>query len=250
MSEKYCQVNIGSIAILNDAILRNQLSTNKIVLASSRAIYGDAKLDDVGDPLPAREDDIPNPISLYAVTKLAQEQLVRVGFGGIDKCILRFQNVYGPGQSLINPYTGIMSIFSNLIQENKTIQIFEDGKMSRDFVYIDDIVSALVLSLQSNVKNETFNVGSGQRVTVYDLVCKLQNLFGKQTQIQITGQKRIGDIRHNYADITRIRSFGFKPQYTLDAGMRNFVNWVQTQNVTVSNYEESLNELRKNNLLK
>lgn len=250
-AEAYCQSNINSIALLNDLISQKKIKTKKIILASSRSVYGEAKLDPNKNPYPSSEDDITEPKSIYAITKLTQEQLILTGFPNVPAIIYRFQNVYGPGQSLVNPYTGILSIFSTALLNNKNIYVFEDGLMTRDFVYIDDIVDGLMLGIKHQTDQKMIlNLGSGEKTTVLHVVNSLKNLYKKDVEIIITGERRIGDIRHNYADLKKVNQIGFKPKVVFNDGICRFVDWVLTQNVNKSLYEESIKELRQSNMLK
>lgn len=250
-SKKHCDSNIGSICVLNDLIVNGDISCKKIILSSSRSVYGDADLDTYGNPIPTKETDRIDPKSIYAITKYTQEQILLKGFENISKCILRFQNVYGPGQSLKNPYTGIISIFSTAIKNNKDIQVFDDGKMSRDFVYIDDVVDSIILSIENEtINNEILNVGSGISTTVYQVADKLKEKFKSKINIKITGEKLVGDIRHNLADISKIKEFGFQPKVTFEKGIENFIKWVINKDIDDNDYEKSLNNFRKTGLLK
>ena len=150
-----------------------------------------------------------HPTSVYGITKQNQEQMLMMVCKalGIDAVALRFQNVYGPGQSLRNPYTGILSIFSTLINNNQTLNIFEDGKMCRDFIFIDDAVEAILLCTEKGVAaGNIYNAGFGEPVDVLTVAQTLCRHYEKETQICISGNFRVGDIRHNYADIAKIKS--------------------------------------------
>jgi len=251
-SLSYCDTNICSIALLNDLILKGKIITKKIILASSRSVYGEAIIDGLYSPIAAKETDKLDPKSIYAITKLTQEQLLRTGFGSIPFTILRLQNVYGPGQSLKNPYTGILSIFSTAIKNNKDIQVFDDGLMSRDFVYIDDVVDSILLCINNPESDgHIFNVGSGIRTTVLKVAKTLKEKYNSNININITGEKMKGDIRHNFADISKIKMIGFEPKTDFNTGIENFVNWVNSnEDIQYNNYENSIEELRKKGLLK
>ena len=248
---KYCMENIIPVAMMNDMIGFGQLKAKKIILASSRSVYGEAFTTIEKEPLPSVESQPEiDPQSVYAITKLAQEQLLSRS-SKIPYTILRFQNVYGPGQSLNNPYTGIISIFTNAILNNKPLHIFEDGLMTRDFIYIDDAVDAVMLSIQNKeMENKIFNVGTGTRTTVLAVANILLSKLKKNVAINITGETRAGDIRHNFADISKISKLGFKPQVNINHGIDNFVNWATQQPQQYNNYEQSLDEMREKQLLK
>ena len=282
--EHYSNVNIGGTALLLDLIANKSLHVKKIVVASSRAVYGEGKYkctqhgfvypssrlsEDMerGDfevhcpscgfpaELVATDEEAPvRPSSVYGVTKLTQEQLVlNVGRAlGISAIAFRYQNVYGPGQSLSNPYTGILSIFSNRIRNKSPINIFEDGKESRDFVYIDDVVSVTAQAIKYDKPLiDTFNVGSGIATDVLSIAKTLQELLGIRVPTSVSGQFRVGDIRHNLADLNKVRRvFGFEAKVSIEEGLANFANWVVSENIQVDQYEESLHAMREKGLFK
>jgi dTDP-L-rhamnose 4-epimerase len=281
---KYVDVNIGGTAIMLDILANNKTNVKKVVIASSRAIYGEGKyiskelgivypehrtaaLMDAGNfevtypgatsPLQLTatdEESKIHPSSVYGITKYNQEQMVMTVCPsiGIAPVAFRYQNVFGPGQSLSNPYTGILSIFSTLIKNNKTINIFEDGKESRDFVFIDDVVNATFLGMEKDEANgQVFNVGTGVATTVGEVASLLVEYYNTQVPIQISGNYRLGDIRHNYADISRIeRMLGFKPSVDFKTGLKKFTEWVNGQEVQSSKYEESIREMKAKGLFK
>jgi dTDP-L-rhamnose 4-epimerase len=281
---KYTEVNIGGTALMLDILANNKTAVKKIVVASSRAIYGEGKYvsTEHGAVYPAHrsskemdagnfEVTYPNttkplqlvatdeeskihPSSVYGITKYNQEQMVMTVCPslGIAPVAFRYQNVYGPGQSLSNPYTGILSIFSTLIKNNKSINIFEDGKESRDFVYIDDVVQATYLGIEkAAAEGEIFNVGTGIATTVSEVADLLVEYYGAAIPLQITGNYRLGDIRHNYADIAKIEKLlSFKPAYDFKTGLKKFTDWVNSQEVQKTTYEDSINEMKAKGLMK
>ena len=282
--QHYSDVNVGGTALLLDLIANEPFPVKKIVVASSRAVYGEGKylcsqhgfiypyarsaMDmekgdfDVHCPvcgisaeLVATDEETPvRPSSVYGVSKLTQEQLVlTVGKAlGISAIAFRYQNVYGPGQSLSNPYTGILSIFSTRILNHSAINIFEDGKESRDFVYIDDIVSITARAVEYDKSLvDVFNVGSGIATDVLTIANTLQELLDVTVPTAISGQFRVGDIRHNYADLNKLNKvFGCESTVSIEQGLANFVDWVKTEQVQVDRYEQSLQELKSKGLFK
>mgnify|MGYP006128892003 CR=1 FL=1 len=282
--EHYTNVNIVGTSLLLDVIANEEFPVEKLVVASSRAVYGEGKYsckehgvsypgsrselflsqgrfdhycadcENVLDLLPTDEQSSLKPSSVYGVTKLTQEQLVlAVGAAlGISAIALRYQNVYGPGQSLANPYTGILSIFSTRLRNGKNFNIFEDGMESRDFVYIDDVVSATILAIEHPEPIvDMFNVGSGIATSVMDIAKTLKSQLAKDSEMLITGQYRIGDIRHNFADLEKSQKvLGFRPEYTLAVGLKRFVDWVQTETTAIDRYDDSLSELAARGLIK
>jgi dTDP-L-rhamnose 4-epimerase len=283
--EKYVQINIVGTAILLDLLANNKnYNVKKVVIASSRSIYGEGKYfsEEVGMVYPKHrhqqamdsgnfevsypgaskplqlqatdEDSKIHPSSLYGITKQNQEQMVMTVCPtiGISPVAFRYQNVYGPGQSLSNPYTGILSIFSTLIKNGKSINIFEDGKESRDFVFIDDVVNATILGIEKDEANgEIFNVGTGIATDVIAVAETLIKEYGVSTPINITGNYRLGDIRHNYADLTKIRQkLGFEPTVSFRDGISKFVQWVNKQEIKEDKYEASIQEMKQKGLFK
>jgi dTDP-L-rhamnose 4-epimerase len=280
----YTEVNVGGTALLLDLIANERLPIKKLVVASSRAVCGEGKYRcgqhgtvfpgpraaanmergdfDVHCPicwapaefLPTDEETPVRPSSVYGITKLAQEQMVlTVGKAlGISTMAFRYQNVYGPGQSLSNPYTGILSIFSTRIRNGSPINIFEDGKESRDFVFIDEAVAVTVAGIEYDAPLvDVFNVGSGVATDVLTIANTLQQLLGKGAPTNVSGQFRVGDIRHNVADLTKVRTIlGFEPTVSIADGLRGFVAWVQGQPMQADRYEQSLSELETKGLFK
>ena len=281
---KYVDVNCGGTAIVLDLLANSKHQVKKIIVASSRAIYGEGKYLCVkcgivypevrvdsdltnGDfeckcPLcnssvalnPTSEDSKIHPTSVYGITKQNQEQMVlTVGKSlNIPAVAFRYQNVYGPGQSLKNPYTGILSIFSTQIRNNNSINIFEDGLESRDFVYIDDVVDATILGLESEFANyEVFNVGADKPITVNEVAHSLVREYNSKVEIKVTGGFRIGDIRHNYADLSKIsKLLGFTPKVLFEEGIARFCEWVREQEICEDNYEVSVKQMKSRGLLK
>ena len=280
----YSEVNIGGTALLLDLIANKPLPIKKIIVASSRAVYGEGKyrcaqhgsiypssrisedmqngdfnihcpICGINAEVSATDEDTPvRPSSVYGVTKLAQEQLVlNIGHAlGISAIAFRYQNVYGPGQSLSNPYTGILSIFSTRIRNKSSINVFEDGKESRDFVYIDDVVSVTTHAVKHDKHLvDAFNVGSGVSTDILTIANTLQKLLEIKVPTTVSGQFRIGDIRHNFADLTKVKKFfDFKPTVFIEQGLANFVDWVSLEEVQVDLYEKSLQEMKSKGLLK
>jgi dTDP-L-rhamnose 4-epimerase len=283
--KKYTDINIGSTSLLLDLLTNTQHSVKKVVVASSRAIYGEgryysdelnryvypeARTDEymkVGNfevkypncskllkLVGTTEDSMIHPTSVYGITKQVQEQLVMTVCPtiGITPVAFRYQNVYGPGQSLSNPYTGILSIFSTRIKNSNGINIFEDGKESRDFVYIEDVVDATILGIEKEEANrQVFNVGTGEATDVLTVANTLIEKYGIKVPITVSGNYRLGDIRHNFADISKINSLmGFVPKWNFNKGIGEFAKWVNTQNVQEDRYEESIEEMKEKGLYK
>lgn len=282
--EKYTNVNIGGTKNLIDILESTNHNIQKVIVASSRAVYGEGKYsckehgvifpDERNESdllagnftpickgcqkelvlLPTDEKARINPLSHYGATKYEQEKLImQMGERtNISTVALRYQNVYGPGQSLSNPYTGILSIFSTRILNKNNIHIYEDGKESRDFVYIDDVVDATVLALENNkINNQSFNIGSGVATTVEEVAKTLKAQYNSNIDLVATGNFRIGDIRHNIADLKKSKQLlGFVPKVDFATGISKFTDWVLTQEVQEDKYDKSIKELQNKELLK
>jgi len=282
--EKYIKVNISGTSLLLDILTNEKHTIRKLVIASSRAIYGEGKYNchkhGVVFPLqrleenmrerdfeckcpvcgnsvklmPTDEESKIYPSSIYGITKKTQEELVLTVCKSfrIPAVILRYQNVYGPGQSLSNPYTGILSIFSTRIKNCKCINVFEDGKESRDFVYVDDAVAATILGLEKSQANyEVFNVGTENPIDVFSVANLLRDYYNSTIEIQISGNYRIGDIRHSHADLSKITMLlNFKPKISFLVGLKKFCNWVDQQDIQEDKYELSIDEMKEKGLFK
>lgn len=281
--EKYVDVNINGTALMLNLLVNGDYGVKKVVVASSRSIYGEGKYisKELGSVYPTQrtadfmaqgdfevkyagsseltlvatdEDSKIHPSSVYGITKQNQEQMVLTvcPTKGIAGVAFRYQNVYGPGQSLKNPYTGILSIFSTQIKNGNSINIFEDGKESRDFVYIDDVVDATILGLEKEeANNQVFNVGTGVATNVLTVANELVKNYGIDVSIKISGNYRLGDIRHNYADLTKINKLlGFQAKVSFEEGLKKFADWVNTQEVQEDKYQKSIDEMKAKGLYK
>lgn len=281
---QYANVNIMGTSLMLDVLTNKKNTVKKIIIASSRAIYGEGKYfcskhgnvyptertdEDMhrGDfnvkcpicnmkveVLPTDEKSKIHPTSVYGLTKQTQEELcMLVGkYLNIPVVAFRYQNVYGPGQSLKNPYTGILSIFSSRIRNGNDINIFEDGKESRDFVFIDDVVDATILGIEKDEANFlSFNVGTGVAIDIFKVANTLIKKYGKDVKLNVSGNYRLGDIRHNYADLSLIKSkLQFEPKVSFDTGIAKFAKWVECQDIEEDKYEASITEMKKKGLYK
>jgi dTDP-L-rhamnose 4-epimerase len=282
--EKYTDVNIKGTSTFLNILANEPHNIKKIIIASSRAIYGEGKYSCAShgivypserkdkdmlhgdfevkcpicnqrvEQLATDEESKIHPTSIYGITKQMQEQMfMLMGKSlGIPAVAFRYQNVYGEGQSLSNPYTGILSIFSTRIKNGNDINIFEDGLESRDFVYVDDVVDATILGLENDEANgHIFNVGLGKGIDVLTVANALIKSYNSTSRITLSGNFRTGDIRHNYADLTKIRGIlGFEPKITFEEGIKRFTQWVDAQEVAKDKYETSIQEMKIKRLYK
>ena len=283
--ELYEKSNILGTENIYKLLNENSNNIKKIILASSRSVYGEGeyeyldgtsytdsklkrkKLELKEDfdfychktnkklrPVATKETSKLAPKSYYAETKLRQEHIIKKINRelGINCIILRLQNVYGEGQSLINPYTGILSIFSNRILTNSNIEIFEDGQQTRDFVHVSDVVSIIKKIIDDEVTHKLliYNLGSGSSTKIIDVVETLYKYFKKKRNYIVNGKHRKGDIRHNFSDISKIKNdYKFSISVDFKEGVNRYIDWVKNQDIVETNYENTLNELRKKGLL-
>ena len=258
----YTATNTLGTAHLLQALVDGKHELDRLVVASSMSIYGEGRYarpdgqtpvarrrsveqlyqhewemkDPDGTrlrPLPTDEEKELDPTSIYALNKADQERMVlQVGAAyGIPSVALRFFNIYGPRQALANPYTGVVAIFSSRLLNGNAPLIFEDGEQSRDLVSVHDVVQSLLLSAErEGAVGGTFNIGSGDSISVTGVSRMLGEILGVDVEPEVTGRYRVGDIRHCFADVGRAREMiGYLPRVTLDKGMTELVEWLQEQ---------------------
>jgi dTDP-L-rhamnose 4-epimerase len=254
---RHASVNVVGTTQLLDALGRAAIVPEHLVLASSRAVYGEGtwessdgtfhpgvrKHDDLSAgqwiprvpgtglrPLPASADrTVANPTSVYGATKLAQEHILRawVAARGSRLSVLRLQNVYGPGQSLTNAYTGIVTLFARQARAGETIDIYEDGGITRDFVFIDDVAEAIERCIQvPPAHDRLLDIGSGTPTTIMELGETLAHKLHAPGP-RVSGRFRDGDVRAAWADITRAREeIGYEPRTSLASGLDQLLEWM------------------------
>ncbi|MBD3227725.1 MAG: SDR family NAD(P)-dependent oxidoreductase, partial [Candidatus Lokiarchaeota archaeon] len=260
--QKYIDINTRGTANLLDVIVNTENSVKKVILSSSVTIYGEGayycqkektKVFPKGrsiidlknhnwDPfcpscgsilksIPTNEDKPLDSQSIYALSKKHQEELtLLIGKTyGIPAVSLRFFNVYGPRQSISNPYAGVCQIFTVRLLNNNPPIIFEDGRQTRDFIDVRDVVDSLILSMKSSHADyNSYNVGSGKPTTVLDIANQLIKILNSKLKPEITNKYRKGDIRNCYADISKIkRDLNFKPEIKLHDGLEKLVDWIK-----------------------
>ncbi len=259
---RYVDVNVGGTARLIEAVRIGAPGVRRVILAGSRSVYGEGAYVDAdghlarpvprrqcdmlaGDylvkdargvplvPAPTNADWAPAPSSVYASTKLMQEYLLQQAFWGTQTQvgIVRLQNVFGPGQALCNAYTGVLCHFCNRLMGQQSVDLFEDGEIARDFVFVEDVADALVaLATVDAMPERIIDIGSGRATTIADLATVLCRLFGRSPQlVRTTAQFRPGDVRHAVADISLARSLlGWEPKHELEDGLVKLVQWVTT----------------------
>ena len=281
--QRYTEVNTLGGAVLLDLLANNQHQVRKLVVASSMSVYGEGKYQCHGcgvvfpklrtetqletrdwemkcphcgqdvQSLPTDEEKPLFPTSIYAITKRDHEEMfLSTGLAyGIPTVALRFFNTYGPRQALSNPYTGVMAIFSGRLLNRQPAVIYEDGRQSRDFTHVSDIVQGLLLAMdRSEADNQVLNLGTGIPTSIAQVAEMLtQHLTSGQIKAQILNQYRAGDIRHCYADLTKARRLlGFEPRIFLQEGLDDLLAWVKEQ-TAVDRFDQVEQELAVKSLV-
>lgn len=260
---RYMAANTMGTAVFMELLASRAFPIRKVIVASSMSIYGEGAYSCpacglVAPPMretaqlearewgprcpncareliavPTNEGKPLQPTSVYAISKRDQEELcLVVGRAyAIPTVALRFFNVYGPGQALSNPYTGVAAIFSSRLLNGQSPLVFEDGGQSRDFIHVDDLVRGLHLALDRDEANyQAINLGTGRARSVLEIAEALTAALGVDLQATIAGKYRAGDIRHCFADISKARQLlGFEPQIDFAEGIRELVTWVREQ---------------------
>ncbi|MDN7675972.1 dTDP-L-rhamnose 4-epimerase [Burkholderia oklahomensis] len=253
-ASRHAHVNVVGTTRLTDALVKHRVTVEHILLTSSRAIYGEgawqkddgtivypgqrgraqleaAQWDFPGmKMLPSRADRTePRPTSVYGATKLAQEHVLRAWTLATKTplSILRLQNVYGPGQSLTNSYTGIVALFSRLAREKKVIPLYEDGNVTRDFVSIEDVADAIAAALMRRPEPlSVFDIGSGHATSILEMARVVAEHYGAP-EPQVNGAFRDGDVRHAACDLSEsLANLAWKPQWSLARGIGELQTWI------------------------
>jgi dTDP-L-rhamnose 4-epimerase len=260
--DKYVRKNTMATATFLERLVASRPRPRTLVVASSMSIYGEGQYEcpthglTAPDPRPetqlvarqwecicpscgselapvgTQETKPLVPTSVYAVTKRDHEELcLVVGRAyGIRTVALRFFNVYGPGQALSNPYTGVAAIFASRLLNGRPPVIFEDGKQSRDFIHVSDIAEGIVLALESEASDVAVNLGTGRSVTVDEIAAALSGGLGVTVEPERTEQYRAGDIRHCFAATEKAEGvLGFRARVRLEEGLNDLARWLSGQ---------------------
>lgn len=279
--ERYVKVNCLGTALLLDILANSKHSIKKILVAASMSSYGEGsylckkcgkvrpglreerqleKRDwnnycpnchSIIKPIPTAESEKQESNSIYAITKKNQEEMV-LTFGkayNIPSVALRFFNVYGPRQSLSNPYNGVAAIFLSRIKNNKPPVINEDGLMARDFVHIYDVASACTSALEkSSGDYHSFNVGTGKPVTILEVAKVLAKLLKSEIKPEVSAKVRKLDVRHCYADLTKIKKLlNWTPKINIEKGFMQLIKWGESEKA-VDYVDHANSELEKRGL--
>lgn len=278
--ERYVDANTGSTASMLNLLVNEKNSVEKLVVASSMSIYGEGKYycekceedryptlrsteqmdrkiwehlcpdcNSPLKPLPTDENKPQMPSSIYAMSKRHQEEMcLLIGKTyGIPTVALRYLNVYGPRQSLSNPYTGVCAIFAQRILNHKPPFVFEDGKQLRDFIHVRDVAKANIIALESKSAHyQSLNIGTGRPTSILQIAELLNDMFHSSMVPTIPGEYRTGDVRHCYGDITKARNLlHFEPSMNLEKGMPDLVNWSKLNKGGAQDlFEKAYNELK------
>ena len=265
---EYASANSVGTAVLLEALAERPV--RKLVVASSMSVYGEGayrggdpgertreqlerrEWDFAGcEPVPTPETKRPALSSIYALTKYDQERacLVAGAAYGIPTVALRLFNVYGPGQALSNPYTGVLAIFASRLLNGRAPRVFEDGGQRRDFVSVHDVARAFRLALEGDgADGLAVNIGSGGSVTVSALAELLGRTLGKEIAPEVTGEFRVGDVRHCFADVSLAReTLGLQSQVALEDGIAELAEWLAGR-APVDRVDEATAELARRGL--
>jgi len=254
---RHASVNVVGTTQMLDAFVRHECIPSRVVLTSSRAVYGEGAWEDVSSgaiSYPGQRSkaqlenhtwDFPGlkclpfeatrtqtrPTSIYGATKLAQEMILSawaLSFG-VEVGLLRLQNVYGPGQSLSNPYTGIVSLFAQLAKAGKTIPLYEDGEIIRDFVFIDDVAQAVCRMASGTIpSSDAYDVGSGEATSIRQLATIIATIYGAPAPV-VNGAFRNGDVRAASCDISRTcEQLNWEPHWNVQRGVTALCSWIDS----------------------
>lgn len=211
------EVNQESVIDTLEYIRAKRLSIKQFLFTSSAAVYGNLP------DLPKREDSHIQPLTPYAIDKYASERFT-IDYGnlyGLPTTAVRFFNVYGPRQNPDSPYSGVLSIITKCMQEDKPFTLYGDGSQTRDFIYVDDVVDALITISYNSNEPHVYNVASGEETPLIDVIHTYEQISGKKISINYQ-DSRNGDINKSRADISKLKGLGFEPKWSLEAGLKNY----------------------------
>ncbi len=255
---RFMTVNVVGTALLYELMVEYRMKVKKVIVASSQAVYGEGQYtcDEHGSFLPVPRsaeqlkqkqwelccpfcgrlaaadrlvEEYTNPFNQYAVSKLAQEKTA-IGLGwlhGIPTVALRYSITQGPRQSLFNHYSGICRIFVSRALTGDPLVIYEDGRQTRDFVHIEDVVNANMLVLEKDAANgQPFNVGSGQATSVIEYAQLVRDKVGNEVEFRMPAEYRTGDNRNSVSSISKLQSTGWHPAHNLSNILDDFLEWI------------------------
>jgi dTDP-L-rhamnose 4-epimerase len=283
--QKYLNSNIVSNSKILELIVQKKIAVKNYILLSSRAVYGQGKyfcsLHGVVYPddrsvqnmaagqfelicpicrqkislCKSKEEDFLKPISIYGITKQVQEQILGTisNSTGINTIILRLQNVYGAGQSDVNPYTGVLNTFVKSLHSGIDINLYEDGKILRNFINVKDVTTAIIKSLtlfDGRKINEVINIGAQQSISLLEVIKILAKVNNKQLQFIISGDYRLGDVRNAVVSIEKQKQIlDFEPLVNFSEGVNELSLWLKKRSENIKRleiFDDGLNLNSKN----
>jgi dTDP-L-rhamnose 4-epimerase len=279
---EYTHVNCTGVSLLWDIIVREKLPIAKVILPSSMTCIGEGyslckrcgivkpktrEENEVSSvffscrcpnchepvtPVPSKSSCILDPSSVYALSKKYQEEITLLlsRLYKIPAVVLRYFNVYGPRQSLSNPYTGVSAIFISRIMNGKSPVVYEDGLQTRDFISVHDVVEANLTVMETHALDyNVLNFGSGDPVPIKDLAVKLISLLNSNVSVEVCGKFRKGDIRHCFADKAEIYEIlKYRPKITLEKGLLELAGWSSNQKAS-DGFEKATAELKEKGII-
>ena len=279
---KYIDVNVSGTARIFEQIATGKFPVKKVVVASSQAVYAEGAYRCVehGPQFPpvrpleqlkqkkwelqcpqcekplkpelTSEEKSRDAEAAYALSKEFEERIALMAGKqfGIPVVALRYGVTYGPRQSIFNPYTGVVSIFSTRILNNLAPLVYEDGAQTRDFVYVKDIVKANLFVMENEKSSgQVFNVGTGNPTTVAGLAKKLAKIYGSNIEPELPGQFRFGDVRHILLNPKRLNDLGFIASTSLETGLADYAAWIKTRGRVKEYFSDAYENLKKNRVI-
>lgn len=203
-----------------ETIRQHHLAIKKLLFSSSAAVYGNLP------DLPKKETSRVDPMTPYAIDKFATERFV-IHYGrlyNIPTVATRFFNVYGPRQNPQSPYSGVLSIITECLRHDRPFKLFGDGQQERDFIYVADVVKALILLLTSDAKHDVYNVATGTSTSLLEVIHLMEKLAHHHLQLT-KAQERVGDIKYSQADVSKLNQLGFTSNYGIEAGLKQYLEY-------------------------
>jgi dTDP-L-rhamnose 4-epimerase len=274
---RFLHVNAVGTALLYELIVQEKLKIKKVIVASSQAIYGEGQYSCSAhgffQPKPRSQEQLfradwnvkcpecnqeaesrflteenANPYNQYAVSKLAEEKIA-LGVGwlyGIPSVALRYSITQGPRQSLFNQYSGVCRIFVGRALQRQPLIVYEDGRQTRDFIHINDVVAANLRVLESDDANfQAFNVGSGNPTTVLEYAALVRKKLSSEVEISVCGEYRRGDNRNSVSSVDKLKRLGWSPQFDLSSILDDFLAWVESIGGIPSQIQDAHGAMRR-----
>lgn len=282
-TSKYLEVNAGGTARIFEKIATGKYPVEKVVIASSQGVYGEGAYECEQDgpiagarrsleelrkkkwdlscpqchgplkPVPTSEEKTKECETPYSLSKEFAERLALAQGKQLDIPVvaLRYGVTYGPRQSIFNPYTGVVSIFSTRILNGLAPWVYEDGRQIRDFVYVGDVAKATLFAMENKLADfQVFNVGTGKVTTIGELARVLGSIYGKKTEPELRGEFRWGDVRHLLLNPEKLGRLGFRAATPLAEGLALFADWIKSQGKVKEHFTQAYRNLKKHRLVR